>query len=228
MSEKSENNLSDQLPLLLYIANKVGLTSTDVLSTVEIAQGMSFSQQTASRKMQELEYQGLIKKEYSPEGLRIGLTDKGINILKENFKFMKKIFETPSLKKSKKITGIVTSGIGEGKFYVQIQKYNQEFEKLLGKTPFPGTLNIVVDKDDYKQFLLSKDTIKVEGFKTNERTFGMILCYRIKLQKGNKQIDAIITIPERTSHPENIAEIIAPVYLRKELNVEDNDRVEIL
>jgi CTP-dependent riboflavin kinase len=102
MSEKSENNLSDQLPLLLYIANKVGLTSTDVLSTVEIAQGMSFSQQTASRKMQELEDQGLIKKEYSPEGLRIGLTDKGINILKENFKFMKKIFETPSLKKKQK------------------------------------------------------------------------------------------------------------------------------
>ncbi len=228
MGEKSINSASEQLPLLIYIANKIGMNRTDILSTVEIAQDMDFSQQTASRKMQELEEEGLIKKEYSPEGLRIGLTNKGANILKENFKLMKKIFDKPLSKKNSKVTGMVTSGIGEGKFYVQIQRYSEEFERLLGKKAFPGTLNLVVDKDDYKEFLLRRDPIKIEGFRTNERTFGWISCYRIKLQKNNKLVDAIITIPERTSHPENIAEIIAPNYLRKELNVEDNDKVEIV
>lgn len=228
MGEKSVNSASEELPLLIYIANKIGLNKNEVLSTVEISEDMDFSQQTASRKMQELEDAGLIKKEYSPEGLRIGLTDKGANLLKENFKLMKKIFDKPLSKKNNKIIGMVTSGIGEGKFYVQIQKYNEEFKRLLGKKPFPGTLNLVVDKDDYKEFLLARDPIKIEGFKTNERTFGWINCYRIKLQKNNRQIDAIITIPERTSHPENVAEIIATVYLRKELNVNDNDKIEIV
>ncbi|MFH1439033.1 MAG: DUF120 domain-containing protein [Candidatus Woesearchaeota archaeon] len=240
MDKKSNiNGLAENiqhLPLLIYLSDKIGLNKTDsksielsksvTLSTIEIAKDMNFSQQTASRKMQELEELGFIKKRYSPNGLMIGLTDDAIALLKSNYNHLKNIFEKK--KSSKKISGLITSGIGEGKFYVQIEKYNNEFKALLGNKPFPGTLNVIVDADDYKNFLLTKEFIKISGFKTKERSFGWINCYKIKVQKNNKQIDAYITIPERTSHQDNIAEIIAHVYLRKELNIKDNDKVEIL
>ena len=155
----------------------------------------------------------------------IGLTEKAVDILKSNHAHLNNIFN--SSKKISSVNAVITSGIGEGKFYVQLEKYNQEFTKLLGRKPFPGTLNLVVDKNDYKELLLRKEQVKVEGFQTKERTFGCINCYNINIKKGKKKVEAFIIIPERTSHPENVAEIIASVYLREELKLSDNDKVEI-
>jgi len=216
------------LPLLLYLSQKLNLNKTDILSTVEIANDMQFSQQTASRKMLELEELGFIKRKYSPSGLMIGLTEKTIDLLKANYAHLKNIFDNNKEQDKKSIHAVITSGIGEGKFYVQLEKYNQEFTKLLGKKPFPGTLNLVVDKNDYKELLLRKEQVKVEGFQTKERTFGCINCYKVNVKKGKNKVEAFIIIPERTSHPENIAEVIAPSYLRDELKLDDNDKVEIL
>jgi len=219
-------NSADYLAILIYLSQKIGFNKTAILSTVEIAKDMNFSQQTASRKMQELEEMQFIKKEYSPDGLKIGLTEKSAEFLKMNYNQLKNLLEK---KTASTIIGIVTSGIGEGRFYVQIQKYNQVFTNLLGKKPFPGTLNIAVDKDDYREFLLNQKFTRIEGFRTKERSFGWIDCFRvkIKLEKINKHINGFIIMPERTTHPENIAEIIAPVYLRGELKLRDNDKVVI-
>lgn len=261
--ENLQGNSLENLPLLLYLLKKVGKESlknsekvrknglknsknseTKVLTTVEIAHDMNFSQQTASRKIAELEEQGLIIKEYSPDGLKIRLTEKAETILKENYESLKSIFEKNQKKQRDKtlktLNGVVTSGIGEGKYYVQIEQYNKAFEKLLGKTPFSGTLNIVGDNEQYKRFLLGKEMIKIDGFKTNTRTFGWINTYKVKLRKEtqskfgrklskfNKFVDAIIVIPERTIHRENIIEIVSAVYLRGELKLSDYDKVEII
>lgn len=232
LQESSQENL----PMLLYLLKKVGKgtlknNEAKVLTTVEIAQDMNFSQQTASRKIAELEEQKLIIKEYSPEGLKIRLTEKAEAILKENYEHLKSIFE--NLKKEQSATslkGVVASGIGEGKYYVQIEQYNKALEKLLGKTPFSGTLNVVGDNEQYKQFILGKEMTRIEGFKTNTRTFGWINTYKVKLrkEKSNKFVDGIIVIPERTIHRENIIEIVSTVYLREELKLKDYDQVEII
>ena len=42
------------------------------------------------------------------------------------------------------IKGVVVSGVGEGKWYVE--KYLPYFEQTLGFTCFPGTLNMKVSK----------------------------------------------------------------------------------
>ncbi|MBT4540951.1 DUF120 domain-containing protein [Candidatus Woesearchaeota archaeon] len=231
INQELDGNIQ-HLPLLLYLSQKLGLNKTNILSTVEIANDMKFSQQTASRKMLDLEELGFIKRKYSPNGLMIGLTEKAVDLLKANYNHLKNMFDnSKSSKQDRKINGLVTSGIGEGKFYVQLQRYNEEFTKLLGKKPFPGTLNLIVDRDEYKELLLKKELVKVEGFKTKERSFGCINCYKINVQnvKNNKRtVEAFIIIPERTSHPENVAEIIATDYLREKLKINDNDKVEIL
>ncbi|MBT4824150.1 CTP-dependent riboflavin kinase [Candidatus Woesearchaeota archaeon] len=224
---KLEGNIQ-HIPLLLYLSQKLGLSKTDILSTTDIAKDMNFSQQTASRKMQELEELGFIKKQYSPNGLMIGLTDKATEVLKANYSHLKNIFEESKSKKPVKIQGAILSGIGEGKFYVQIKNYNEAFTKLLGEKPFPGTLNVIFDKDEFRELILKKELVRIEGFKTKERTFGYINCYKITIQKNNKKVLGFITIPERTSHPEHIAEIISPTYLRREFNLKDNDKIEIV
>ena len=241
-SKGLEGNIQ-HLPLLLYLSQKLGLNKTDILSTVEIANDMKFSQQTASRKMLYLEELGFITRKYSANGLMIGLTEKAVDLLKANYNHLRNMFDSSkSSKHDRTIKGLVTSGVGEGKFYVQLQKYNEEFTRLLGKKPFPGTLNIIVDKDEYKDLLLKKELFKVEGFQTKERSFGCINCFKVKIRSNNtitqnknkkteyrnKEAEAFIIIPERTSHPENVAEIIAPDYLREKLKISDNDKVEMI
>lgn len=235
LQESSQENLS----LLLYLLKKVGKVGkgllksneAEVLTTVEIAQDMNFSQQTASRKIVQLEEQGLIIKEYSPDGLKIKLTEKAEAILKENYNSLKLIFENQKKElPAASLKGVVASGIGEGKYYVQIEQYNKALERLLGKTPFSGTLNIIGDNEQYKQFLSGKEMTRIEGFKTNTRTFGWINTYTVKLrkEKTGKFVEGIIVIPERTIHRENIIEIVSAVYLREELKLNDYDKVEII
>lgn len=210
---------------IMYLSKKIGVNKKRVLSTTTIAKELGFSQQTASRRLIELEKKGIIKKELSLNGQKIELTKKAVDILTANYLHLKNIF----MEKKKSFSGAITSGIGEGKYYVQIKKYNEAFEKLLGEKPFPGTLNIAVNTIDFRDFLSNKELVRVEGFSTGTRTFGSIDCYKINIhnKNDNNKIDGAIIIPERTNHPENIVEIIAPVYLRGRFKLRDNDRIEI-
>lgn len=123
-----------------------------------------------------------------------------------------------------KIEGTVVPGLGEGKYYLLQEKYNEQFKKKLGFEPFPGTLNIELNEKEMGKMKLLKEMegINIEGFETNERTFGKARCL-----KGNvegKEIAAIL--PER-SHHSNVIEIISPINLRKELGLKDGERILI-
>ena len=65
--------------------------------------------------------------------------------------------------------------------------------------------------------------ILIPGFVKNGRTFGDVRAYKVKING----IEGAIVIPSRTIHPPKIAEIIAPVYLRKELNLKDGSRIKL-
>ena len=92
INQELDGNIQ-HLPLLLYLSQKLGLNKTNILSTVEIANDMKFSQQTASRKMLDLEELGFIKRKYSPNGLMIGLTEKAVDLLKANYNHLKNMFD---------------------------------------------------------------------------------------------------------------------------------------
>ena len=119
-----------------------------------------------------------------------------------------------------KIQGTITSGLGEGKLFLSMGQYNAQIVKKLGFAPFEGTLNIKVNGQEKHEYFKSGNIIIIDGFKTESRNFGKVYCI---LSEINGIKGAAIN-PERTSH-KDIVEFIAPINLRKELNLKDGDKV---
>lgn len=206
------------LGLLMYLADKTNLFSVLETSTTKISSDLKISQQTISRKLREMEALGLITRSVNYKGHIIILTQKSINILKEHSK------KIQNLLKNKKvpITGTLINGSGEGSYYISLRQYKEKIRKKLGFRVYPGTLNVKIRKEEINPFLNSLVPIKINGFKTKERTFGEIICYKIKF----RNIQIAIVVPERTRY-EDILEIIAPFNLRNKLNLKTGDKITI-
>lgn len=106
--------------------------------------------------------------------------------------------------------GIVQSGFNEGSYYVA--KYSDLFESSVGFSPFPGTLNVLMNI----ALPDTKRTITPDG------NFHPVDCHQILI---NKKYKGAIVIPHKSRHI-GIVEIIAPINLRKELQLQDGDEIE--
>src|SRR3989338_2563293 len=107
------------------------------------------------------------------------------------------------------------SGTGKGAYFVRL--YSELFEEKLGIRPFPGTLNLVTESVPILS-PLKKISIQKEGY-------GAVDCYPILFQ-GYYTYKAFLLRPHKTTHTENILEIISEINLRKHLNVRDGDVIE--
>ena len=117
--------------------------------------------------------------------------------------------------------GKIASGLGQGQYFISREGYSRQFLQYLGFVPFPGTLNVLLDEPFPAG---ASQAIKIEGFQEEGRTFGECKCYRIKLNG----IDAAVVRPERSRHPPELIEVIAPVQLRQALGLEEGDPVEVM
>jgi riboflavin kinase len=118
------------------------------------------------------------------------------------------------------VRGKVAAGLGEGQYYISRKGYRTQFLQRLGFVPFPGTLNIKLDEPFVPA---SRQAIRIEGFRDEERTFGDCCCYKIRVEG----IEAAIVRPDRSSYPANLVEVIAPMCLRKALDLANGDEVEV-
>jgi riboflavin kinase len=112
------------------------------------------------------------------------------------------------------IKGVVSSGVGEGKWYVE--KYLPYFEQTLGFTCFPGTLNMKVAK------ALDFDGAKKITVTPEEKDLVAVDCYLVMI---SGVYDGAVVIPRITRHGKEIVELIAAVNLREELKLKDGDEV---
>jgi riboflavin kinase len=124
------------------------------------------------------------------------------------------------------IKGHVVTGLGEGAYYVDV--YSSKFKSALGFKPYLGTLNVkIVDEESSKAISRMKNTtpLVLTGFSHKGRTFGDVICYRVKV---NKKIEAAIVIAQRTHHSDEILEVVAPVDIRDALKISDDDEVTLI
>lgn len=206
--------------LLFHLVKKNGLHDKLETSTVLLAEELGLSQQTVSRKLQELTEQGLIFREIISTGIIVKLTPKGRETFSILYGELQRLF-----KQQTSLLGVVKNGLGEGKFYMSQEHYRKQFENLLGFTPFPGTLNLAVDKEKAASFLATKKQLHVSGFTTKERTFGGLKCYSTQICK---KITGAVIVPDRTMHTLETVEIIAQVNLRQTLKLVNGTEILLI
>lgn len=204
-----------QLALLGGIVDYVELSSSEFASLIDA------SQQTASRRILDLVAHGLIEREMGVKRQLLKISVEGLEVLKEEAAAYRRIFE---LSRSVHIRGAVSSGVGEGQYYISQKGYSDQFDAKLGYVPYPGTLNLELSGPEVNKLRLLKANpgILIERFSTPERTFGEVYAWRATLD--GEPCAAIL--PKR-SHYTRVLEIIAPEHLRSRFGLEDGAEVEI-
>jgi len=212
------------LLITLYkIAETAGSIGEAKCTTTEIAEKLGLSQQTASRHLIELEKLGHIKRMKARRGELIQITPKGAEQLNQMYLTLQKIFEGP--KREVLIEGRVFTGLGEGAYYVSQTGYRRQFIEKLGFDPYPGTLNLKVEKSRREREILETyPAITLEGFMNGTRSFGQVKCYRARV---NDRVDGIVVTALRSHYREDVLEIVAPKNLREILGLKDGDSVKV-
>jgi len=207
--------------LLVNIAKRGGAEKSIELSSKELGKELRISQQSASRKLKEIEEKGYIHRELTPKGQRIRLSKKGAEAMNQIYSELANIFKKAS---HLVICGEVVSGLKEGGYYMRVPEYKDQFKRKLGFSPYPGTLNLKMkNEEDIKsrQELERFGGINIEGFIKDGRTFGSVKCFRAKL---GTFLGAVI-MPARTHHGLNTLEFISKEKIRSKLNLKDGDEV---
>jgi len=119
------------------------------------------------------------------------------------------------------LNGIVVSGGGDGKKFIEVPWVKQQITEKLGFTPYPGTLNIKLAEKNAEQRKLvekapSSKISPAEGY-YNGRLFKAFIGI----------LECAIVLPEVPDYPKTLLEIIASVNLRKALQLEDGFEVTV-
>jgi riboflavin kinase len=209
------------LHALKHLALLGGTKGPVRVSSREFAQALGASQQAASAILLELLKLGLIKREITSRKQHITLTDAGVQALVREHAELRRIFDPHQVVE---VDGVVSSGLGEGAYYMAQDGYARQFEAHLGSRPVPGTLNLKVEGDELAklQMLEAARGIEIAGFTDKSRTFGGAKLFRCEV--GG--LEGGVVMPLRTHH-RDIMEIIARRHLRKALKVKDGDRLRV-
>ena len=214
---------AEDLNCLKAIALLGGCRGPVFVSSQTIADTLHASPQTASRRLKALESQGMITRNLGPDGQHITVTKRGEEELHREYLDYCRLFAPGA--GGYTLTGNVISGLGEGKYYMSLEGYRQQFGSLLGFEPYPGTLNVRLSASSLpvRKKIESLGWIRVKGFSADGRTFGDVRCLPCRI--GNTS--CAIVVPGRTHYPDDVLEIIAPVALRRQLGVEDSETVTV-
>lgn len=115
--------------------------------------------------------------------------------------------------------GIICSGKKEGSKFISFEPYKRQFIEKLGFSPYPGTLNIKVEKDIVND-LKKISGIVIEGFEKNGKKYGKVNCFPIYFKE-----EAYLILPEKSKY-DDVVEIISKENLREKYNLEDGDEIK--
>ncbi|MHA1194543.1 MAG: DUF120 domain-containing protein [Promethearchaeota archaeon] len=197
------------------------------INTVEFGKILGLSQQTGSKRLKDLEELGWIKRTINGKTQQIKITKEGANIMLDVYKSLKELLQALL------IVGEVCEGMHEGRYYVSIKGYYDQFKEKLGFEPYKGTLNLRLSDTNIailREKLSHITPVIIEGFRDQDREYGPVKCYDVYISRLDnrdlKQKAAILEI-QRTHHEKNIVEILAKPYLRDYFNLKDGDKLII-
>jgi riboflavin kinase len=198
------------------VGDLLALSKVEGLPVAEAASKLCITRQGLYKILKSLKEEG-----YVEEGPVVKLSQRGRDVLSAVLRDLLSYFNIASIK----LSGVVISGLGEGAFYISLEGYRRAIEEALGFTPYPGTLNVRLERQalPYRRYLDSLPGILIPGFSNGIRTYGAVKTFRVRI----RDIEGAVVMPERTHHPADVIEIVAPVKLRDVLGLKDGDRIEI-
>ncbi len=110
--------------------------------------------------------------------------------------------------------------MGEGRTLTQLDWVREQFRVKLGFDPYPGTLNVRVQDARMLDEWRAATSIPIEP---GAPGFCASRCYHVEI--GG--VAAAWLVPDVVGYPDNLIEIMAPVSLRKTLNLNTGDVVTI-
>ena len=217
-----------EVAALKTVALKGGFAEPVKVSCSVLGERLEASSQTASRRLQRLESAGLVDREVVSDGQWVSITTDGKRRLRGEYADYRRIFEGGV---GVALEGTVTSGMGEGRHYIALPGYMEQFRERLNYEPFHGTLNVDLTEESVRARagLDSVEGVWIDGWEGDERTYGPATCYRASVETadGDSFDPCHVIVPERTHHDEQQLEVIAPVKLRSELTLADDDSVTV-
>lgn len=227
MAETTQALGSDGVTTLKHLALVGALNGEQKLSCSGLADRLDASTQTASRRLQHLDDGGFIVREIVSDGQWIEITEAGEQRLQAEYASYRQIFEG---QQTVELFGTVTSGMGEGRHYITLSGYMEQFRENLGYEPFAGTLNVDLTDEAIRSRarLDAFEPITIEGWETEDRTYGPAYCYPSVLEVNSSRYEQVHVItPERTHHGDDHLELIAPDELREKLSLTDGTEVKV-
>ncbi len=192
------------------------------LSSRELGRAIGVSQQSASQRILELIRDGMLIRDLATRRQRIRLSSKGVEALQKEYADYQRIFE---LKETLSISGTLSSGLGEGAFYMRQKGYREQFRKKLWFEPYEGTLNLKIRGAELAklEILRQNSGIEITGFESGGRTFGGAKCFLANLGR----LDGAVIMPIRTHHVD-VLEFISKHYVREAIGLKDGDMIELI
>ena len=216
---------TQHLLTLAHILSKGGKHNFVNITTSSLGREIGKSQQSASLHLKELELGGFIERIQSGRKQSIKITSKGFVELSTLHNLLSKLIsKSPN---SLSIIGTITSGMGEGAYYMSMKGYTKQFKSKLGYIPYPGTLNVQLKEKKFSEAisqLSNYEGVKINSFSDGKRTFGWVKCFKAKI---NNKIDCELILLERTHHDTTIVEFIAKTNIRKSLKIGNKSNVKI-
>lgn len=115
--------------------------------------------------------------------------------------------------------GRVVSGLGLGRFYVTLPWVVTQIRENFGFTPYPGTLNLKVEKD-VRRLIEDKANVEIKPAE------GFCRGLAIEVSVGGC-MRVVAVIPKVVDYPEDLIELVAAENLRVKLNLKDGDYVTV-
>jgi riboflavin kinase len=121
------------------------------------------------------------------------------------------------------VKGKLVSGEGVGRFFVGVDWSKEQIREKLGFDPYQGTLNIRLSEreaEKLRKVLKASKGIEIvpaKGYFTGH-------CFKALIMA---KIKGAIIIPDKPGYLSTNLEIIAPVYLRGTLSLEDDDEIQV-
>lgn len=210
---------------LSYLLSKGAKHNFVTLTTSDLGKNIKKSQQAASKHLLELEKDGFIERILNGRNVSVKITPQGYSeIAKLSVILNQSMTSSPSVIELK---GKIISGMGEGAYYMALKGYTKQFVEKIGYVPFPGTLNVKLERKEFTEAVRQLDSFEgklIKGFSDGKRTYGWVKCFSAKINSVDCQLIRL----ERTHHDTSVIELISKKNIRKISKLNDNSKVSVI